>query len=114
MTETEMRELDARIAENVFSYPHTVINSNGVYGIPPNGNQMLDAYEKVPSYTTDSAASMDLLKIMVREKGRIQIDNLFYDGDNWRVFVLENEENASHAETLELAICQFAKNLFSK
>jgi len=112
MTTQEMRELDAWIAENVFGwqefreeeYPYRMLWREGEEGSP--------VWDEPDYYTTDPAAAMEVLKKCA--------DNLWLSvgfSKQRKTFLcggILSGENYAEAETLELAICQFAKKLFTK
>lgn len=91
-------------AANVISksYCNIVNKSQGAFGIWSDSNKPL-----VPNYTTDPAAAMDVLK-KIRDEGVVVAihGNILSQIGGKRLEV--------EAETLELAICLFAKKLFSK
>jgi hypothetical protein len=98
MTQKELRELDAWVAENVIGWHLTDIDMTS---------------EDYPRYTTDHAAAMEVLK-KCAFGNRI---TCWYSDGTWNVDNLRgyaSYEHEAQAETLELAICIFAKKLFSK
>ena len=97
MTTQELRELDKWIDLNLFEN---------------------DLPDFSPRYTTDSAFAMDVLK-KCAEKGRVCIDidplsGLFSVFQDVRQLSIIDVGIVEQAETLELAIAQFAKSLFSQ
>lgn len=142
MTESQLRELDAWIAEHVFGYKWghfgSVDDKTGLpelgwkepiylleperYGVeksahelPPQHRCKVDGWinkglPSYPEYTTDPAAAMAVLE-KCREKESVTIGTLngkcCVTKSSWsRLFV--------ESDTLPLAICLFAKQLFSK
>jgi len=91
MTTQELRELDAWIAEHVFgvSVPHPFFKP-----------------------TEDPRGAMDVLK-KCAEKHQHDIAIGTAGPTDWRVWAGELN-GATYASSLELAICLFAKQLFSK
>jgi len=91
MTTQELRELDAWIDRNLFEN---------------------DLPEFSPHYTTDQHHAMDVLK-KCAEKHQHDIAIGTAGPTDWRVWAGELN-GATYASSLELAICLFAKQLFSK
>lgn len=99
MTEQEMRELDAWIQTHVFNKP----------------------FEKPrPAYSTDPAAAMAVLRKCAQRAINVRISTPV-EGDpgtwsaSWAVGTGSAVDGlAAKAETLPLAICRFAKELFKK
>lgn len=130
MKDTDTRELDAWIAEHVMGFEERpcyrgsariegmtfyVANGRSVTGEASKGNHQF------PKYTTDPAAAMEVLKKCAEECDMpIEIDRKRdKKTGNWRI------ESGTMAQgllaiappecnTLELAICLFAKKLFTK
>jgi hypothetical protein len=77
---------------------------------------------KWPSYTTDPAAAMEVLKKCAENQHVVTIEYAKNHLGNWQWMVAKlhcyssgySEDFCTCAETLELAICQFARKLFSK
>lgn len=126
MTDTELRELDAWIAENVMGYAWLQPiggRYTRFYLVSPNNHKDLkpefvfhrksyrdEDIENAPRYTTDPAAAMEVLK-KCSEKYSIKIG--FDVNGKWFVSHYDAKfEGVIRAETLELAICLFAKKLF--
>jgi hypothetical protein len=138
LTDKELRELDAWIAENVFGLP-----VNWEDGRRENGpvylwfiagkNGESNQCERVKNYTTDPAAAMEVLKKCI---GALPLDNES-DPEDMSTFSLGlrrgyggkggfairrfsmwmetySAEEIGEGETLELAIAKFARSLFSK
>lgn len=130
MKDTDTRELDAWIAEHVMGFEERpcyhgsariegmtfyVANGRSVTGEASKGNHQF------PKYTTDPAAAMEVLKKcgehLAATDSAIELgQNLNKDG---LIYWWVNHDRASasflcEAETLELAICLFAKKLFTK
>ncbi len=114
MTPTELRELDAWIAEHVMGWK---ISQAGNSGKNQSGQ-----WKSIPIYTTDPAAALEVLKkcyekiwsdnpiITKCQHFKIEI----WNNGLWVVQQSEKIETSIESETLELAICLFAKKLFSK
>jgi len=112
MTANEMRELDAWIAEHVMGWKNDVENSG--YYFAGNHTKMIDAHDWQP--TTDPNNAVQVLKrcaekawedmqlICIRPMGK----------DGWGVFMRDYVNQMAIAAIFELAICLFAKKLFSK
>lgn len=119
MNDTELRELDAWIAEHVMGW--TIFKTTDDWhkaGSPTSRTiQVLDQtpHFDIPKYTTDPAAAM-----MVLEKCGSENTIAIYFGTDgvWHVehenIYEDRVDFQAKAETLPLAICLFAKQLFSK
>jgi len=66
-----------------------------------------------PKYTTSPADAIAVLEKIVREKCGVKIENVYCDGDNWRIYESDIDD-AVYAETLPLALCLFTKSIFGK
>lgn len=117
MTTEEMRALDAWIAEHVMNYKRGHPGgSKEEYWQPPPYKFGVIPFEKVPHFTTDPAAALEVLNGCIKSNhGRIMIEDFgkdvvvgFWNSDH------EHFYGEAQAKTLELAICKFAKALFSK
>lgn len=116
-------ELDALVAERVMGWPHVMrVGPTGEpFGIPPGGNQMLDAYEPVPHYSEEIGAAWLVVERM-REMGR---EPVVAYRDGWRCAIrlpgtYETElpgrgfaihaaaEVAERCETAAVAVCRVA------
>lgn len=100
MNEKEMRELDAWIAEHVMG-----LSMEEQFGNPDNP---IRGTITPPNYTTNPAAAMLVLEKCLTMADELEI-RLCYDCE-YKVF---DWSKAAKAETLPLAICLFAKKLFS-
>lgn len=118
MTDTEKRELDAWIAERVMGWKLDKMiwwSRNDI-----DKTQSI-AWEGDFRPTTDPAATMEVLKRCAEKLEVInssialgqQFDELVEDRLFWFVSH-ERTKEVTEAETLELAICLFAKKLFTK
>lgn len=127
MTTEELRELDAWIAEHVMGW--TLLKqwkeSDAIFytGFPPDKASQYYAKQsqcdpEIPCPTTDPAAAFEVLKRCVERLGHKFISVGFGNGlfhvDNMRSSTPGIDEIAVKAPTLELAICLFSKQLFSK
>jgi hypothetical protein len=133
VSETELRELDAWIAENVMGWElakdeyHARMSLSKSYCISSDKTVCFGHQGQFSLFkpTTNPAAAMELLKKCGEQgilKGEFKLPvSIFRRGDlQW--VVSENCEDAPEhefyivveAETLELAICLFAKKLFTK
>lgn len=143
MSEKEMRELDAWIHEHVFGWEFTddpeqftmhdrplcfrYQTANGAlevlrgdaYAIThaPKGTPFNRTYKKFHP-TTDAAAALEVLRACGERTGPegLAIEVRRPGPDSWYVCAFDYEIKASapaDAPTLELAICLFAKALFS-
>lgn len=140
LTPTELRELDAWIAEHVMEAKNFVGVKKRGYWYRPNAHGYTDRQSEAwhmtreeakkheylrgdepvvicefdtPSYTTDPAAAM-----MVLEKS-IELLNYFTIGKEGDVFIFESRQiNGKRivvkSETLPLAICLFAKQVLTR
>ena len=129
MTTTERRELEAEIAVLVFGAERPLDKFYQSRYHPHGDDSQSVRFSKIagwvscPKYTTDPAAAMEALKGCARMGHVVTIE---YTGTNtrgetqWMVCKLHcyssgySEEFCTCADTLELAICLFAKKLFSK
>jgi hypothetical protein len=124
MTDTEKRELDAWIAVNIMKWqevkPWDINPGHGQFVIRhgvPVAPPPIFKFEP----TTDPAAAMEVLKKCAAKlypSDEVQIYGNDEDG-GYVIFSPETKDAEgfvleSDAKTLELAICLFAKKLFSK
>lgn len=108
MTDKEMRELDAFIAEHVMG--KTAISCNDPR--PTKGTEddyfvreWVDISRSLPFYTTDPSSAMEVLeKILPTYNGSVSIQAT----SNGKQYAVDS----TIADTLPLAICLFAKQLF--
>lgn len=108
MTKQEHNELDAWIAEHVFDLKFDPASENWFDPVHPRRNPK--AFE-LPKFTTDPAVAMEVLKKCALKSGRC-LEILFDSDDKW-VVSHDAKIVSGVAETLELAICLFARQLFS-
>lgn len=87
----------------------------------PDGEPVTIREFEPKKYTTDSAAAMEVLKKCAEKMDRYQSVTLVKNGDTFTICMAtpvryEQYDYSHHAtdETIELAICLFAKKLFSK
>lgn len=108
MSENEMRELDIWITTNIMGIAVTYEECKTFPGVKL---PTIDGWKHPPQYTVERALAMEVLeKCAVRCDIRVQEDNKEYA-------VLASDEADmmySRAKTLPLAICLFAKQLFSQ
>lgn len=139
MSEKELRELDAWIAEHVFNYvwardtawirsdfPRGSMFRKGTKCLVEKVCKELswskltggeafapDRYHHVPHYSTNAAAAM-----MVLEKCLSKVRDLtmaeYEDLESFNGYRVYGRSGEAIAETLPLAICLFAKKLFCK
>jgi len=104
MSDKELRELDAWIADEVFK--RWMLNPEGL--------------GDAPKYTTDPAVALGVLKKCAE---KLCDDKAFSDalmiqpneaGNGWFVGPFSDDTKCVESPTLELAICLFAKKLFTK
>lgn len=130
MNEKELRELDAWIAEHVMGHKMTVFDDRPAVCVGVSAcfkGEPLDVCKDVPSYSTDRAAAMQVLERCAENgilNGEFKLPvSIFRRGDlkwvvsqNFEDEELESERNCIvvEADTLPLAICLFAKELFGK
>lgn len=120
-TEQELRELDAWIAEHVMGWKARKLNRRDLINhlMPPQS--ITDGFGKydadpmfqtnvtgVPNYTTEPAAAMEVLKKCMD----MAVVTLFEKAKGG--YEVRWQQMSASAETLELAICLFAKKLFTK
>jgi hypothetical protein len=147
MTTEEMREVDTWIAEHVFDFAWIPSVGKTFYLVSPGDWQAykpefvqrglklshanIVAERRVPFYTTDPAAAMDVLKKCAEKRAEaydphrpstydpyrpsasLVICAPCCDRSQWTVVDSEEMQIFGEAETLELAICLFAKHLFT-
>jgi len=123
MTTQELRELDAWIAEHVMGWKRvdSVLRifskdqfaTNSAFNEPPRV-MIYESYSSVQSWipTERGSDAMDVLK-KCAEKHQHDIAIGTAGPTDWRVWAGELN-GATYASSLELAICLFAKQLFSK
>lgn len=117
----ELRSLDAWIAINLFDKhefkPHHINNSLCAFcnhGIEFKGHWNKDWQNisgSLPRYSTDPADAMQVLSRCVEEKRLAISISMRVASKTWTVF---HGAYKAEAETLPLAICLFARALFSK
>ena len=125
MSEIEMGELDAWIAENVMGWKlngvwHRVqkdefaLHKDGRVFIHDSIRNGVCLTVKVFDPTTDPAAAMEVLKrcagLYAVKVGGVDVNNLWMVANG----LTPTMENTVRADTLELAICLFARKLFTK
>ncbi len=122
MTEKQLRELDAWIAEYVFGWSDIKMENapNEVSSLKPPFGRSPVGYSQLPHFSTFRMDAMLVLERCVQEISwnRIVSIGTTSDGDYF-INYSDSEPNseafcACEAETLPLAICLFAKQLFSK
>ena len=115
MSETELRELDAWIAEHVFGFKKTRRDFDSAitgYGFDANNK-----FAVLPSPTTSPDDAMKVLEKCCDERFATSIQK---NKVSWKVSRIYwgpfrmHESEVTFAETLPLAICLFSKKLFSK
>lgn len=118
MSDQELRELDAWIAEHVMAYKRGHPGGCKVeYWQPPPFKFGVIPVDRLPRFTTDQAAAMEVLKKCME----------YVDGHCQRSLVSVRPKEVAlvtefgaftsytgNADTFELAICLFAQKLFSK
>lgn len=115
MTTDEMRELDAWIAENVFGMDIRTLERR-YFGKKKWDSTIIGktGHFILPYYTTEPAAAFEVLKKCQLKAGVL----IRQFGDNYSVCATNNDGETLHScftsTTLELAICMFAKQLFTK
>ena len=135
MNEKELRELDAWIAEHLFDFAwcpsvgfrkektsYWLFEPKEVERYKPevikHNLPLSDAYNhvaerRVPYYTTDPAAAMMVLEKCAQEDSEIRIFQL--PDKSFRIGSMDRKGMfLTFAQTLPLAICLFAKKLFTK
>jgi hypothetical protein len=144
MNEKELRELNTWIDETLFDGGKYVglmrrgfwyrPNKKGYTNSPEESGRYLigdaikhttdpDGDEPVkierfptPRYSTDRAAAMDVLKKCINKVTKDgKTLSIRESGDGYTIFCRDRyDQESAEAPTLELAICLFAKDLFSK
>jgi len=119
-TQQELRELDAWIAVNVFSWTEGTASGDDRKCFWPSDCDTEKKRKRwiygiaVPNYSTDPAAAFEVLRKCC-EKRSVAI---LYSGHskelNFYQIDLVGGRLFSQSETLELAIAKFAQKLFSK
>lgn len=116
MNDQELRELDAWIAEHVMGWTKWE-GSGWLHAgcMDANGIKWLSGgYEIEFQPTIDSGQSMDVLKRCGERMPNFHIGAPQGSSlKNWMI-TWNYDENTVESETLELAICLFSKQLFSK
>lgn len=109
MNTQELRELDAWIACNLFGAKDIVwVQLWAEIGCPNEPFQNHGA-DEIPYYTTAPAAAMEVMKKCL-EKDSVG----FWKKQHGYTVKNHREDCREQAPTLELAICLFAKKLFTK
>jgi hypothetical protein len=103
-------ELDAEVESKCFG--STIAYGEIVEMEPdPNGGPNITDHWPIPAYTTDPAASMELLKWCVEKmRQSVVIDKVDGEWTCWAMFSC-GDELCTKAETLELAVARFALKL---
>ncbi len=129
MNAQELRELDEWIAMRIFGkYPLIAeVKWRNEDGTPKGWGQWGDiggtnGSWPLPHYTTDKAAAMEVLERCIIEVNRHDLPDVIVVDRNpakaWFVYlygaVKRESKTISREDTFELAICLFAKQLFSK
>ena len=95
MSEKQLRELDAFIAEHVFGF-----------------DMAETSVDDIERYTTDPAAAMLVLEKCCDKLEGFEIT--VWRGEKWHCGLRKGNTVHQKADTLPLAICLFAKELFAK
>jgi hypothetical protein len=128
MNDTELQELDGWIAEHVlgwkwfrylkerselYSERRTLMDKPNRYVRKAKGGEPLaeDAFDNIPKSTTDPAAAMQVLRRCADKTPVVQIS--YFGGLCGYVVSARSTDGPIKAPTIELAICLFAKKLFS-
>jgi len=90
----EMRSLDRWIAQHVMHWKHP---------------RFADSFNACPNYSTSPAAAMEVLK-KIHEKACVTT----WSNSHFHFCQLGTGEDLVKAQTLELAICRFARRLFGQ
>lgn len=117
LTEKELRELDAWIAEHVMELKKsdTQVDCDS-FKLSGNGDvwirkEMLSPIQKFRPTTNPADAFEVLKRCAIRAEGSIHIAVI---GDYFNIACRDTKPNDFMDPTLELAICLFAKKLFTK
>jgi len=120
MTTKQLRELDTWIAEHVMGWYRADGKPSHWFpdGYKNEWHNPKGGMDTLPCFTTDPAAAMtvlekcnDKLKELGHFPGAIDLWKPF---ELWKIQSHANSDIHAEAETLPLAICLFAKQLFSK
>jgi len=110
VTDAELRDLDAWIAEQVMGFK---LNANGMIETWPREGVRHDLC--VANYTTDPAAAMQVLEKCADEVHAYELQIVSpRNGGLWHISSGKRNTPRVNAETLPIAICRFAQQLFSK
>lgn len=118
MTETNLIELDAWIAENVMGRKLCIPCLK--IGLRSWRNAADDGCSGLPYYTTDRAAAMEVLEKCIKRIWRnsgfsFKVEIFWADvSQQWCINVRDKHEFSAQSKKLELAICLFAQHLFKK
>lgn len=123
MNDRELRELDAWVAEHVMGWTDLELYQ------PPSEfmeeqqppffrgmNKMCLLWQSIPNCSTDPAAAMQVLEKCTKNCSKdCKTISVRENGEGYMVFARDSYyREVAEAETLPLAICLFAKQLFSK
>lgn len=123
MNQNELRELNTWIAEHVMGWIKCDVKNldhSGRFSISDTGFVLIHAPRvQIKQFrpTTDTAAAFEVLKKCLdnqREFGFGDPCFISKDGGYWLRAVKDGKHIDGEAETLELAICLFAKKIFTK
>jgi hypothetical protein len=115
MSNEEMRELDAWIAENVMGWAAHCRNT-AFYVPKEQANKLMDCRPVcIEDWrpTTNPAAAMEVLRKCVDTRA-VSVDRWRMTGIYIISTILDRKHTIEEAPTLELAICLFAKQLFAQ
>ena len=126
MSEIDLRELDAWIAEHVFGWTDIEIHQPLAEIMEPEQPAFRRGYPKkdslwqhIPQYTTDHAAAFAVLE-KCAEKTCVEIRKQVHGGEKWAVWedsrTIELHTTGLEgglSDSLPLSICLFAKQLFN-
>lgn len=110
LTEKELRELDAWIAERVFGKPQIWDASNQEFFQTEN----CKTWNPTPFFTTDPAAALKVFEKCLARRFHIVVLDQTLSTVKKICLKSGSEFEGEQAETLELAICLFSKKLFTK
>jgi len=108
MNTSERIKLEAWIAENVMGWEWRDTDQEEGWAIKGEGWACEDSF--TPEFTTNPAAAMEVLKRCVEKAADAICITQTAKGN----YLIDHLEIGTSALTLELAICKFAKILFSK
>lgn len=113
-----IEELDNWIAFRIMGWRIFKTTPEWVEAGKPLGRKITvldqDPRFKIPAFSTTPMLAMQVLEICCKKIGSTESIKIRWDDGQWEVQEIGFDASAEVADTLELAICKFAKTLFSK